>query len=392
MSACMDFPEQFTDDSVLLGANLILTALAVTIGVLTNLLNAFVLNSADIRKSNPAFTYLALLAIADGVYLLGVIPEYIRNTQILDAPEVTYSAWMTNTVHACAVLRSILLHVALWCIALAAVVFLIRVHKALSYKPGWTKISISRFIAFPLCVALGILNLPQLFEYRVERVPQHCFETLDLWQLARTAFSSTDWYRALYQWLTMFVGVAAPLVVMFVTCAILPFRVGLRAFFSNMRCLPTVHNDWQREAQLAKCVFALLTVNLILVIPYAYLKCYELLIPIQNTKDNGSGDLQLICNMLLLFRAGFSGTIYFLAYGDYHKCLCRSLCCSADEYYEPCACVYTSCCRKTDPIDTGVLERKRAEENDVLLRKAHKNKGVFGSKTKRKSNELSRWV
>ena len=390
MSACVALPENLEDGSLLYVAYVILTPVAFSLGLLANLLNLFVLNSNHIRRYNAAFTYLAALSLADLLYLVCITPQYLRHSQVLE-PEVTYSETMTSLTGACRLLRAILLHVALWCTALATVVCLLRVR---TYDvTGCTRISISRFVVFLFCVASTILNLPRIFQYSVQPITGHCFEGEELWDLHTTDFGDTILYRTLYQWIVIAVALVTPFVVILVASCVLPCRIGIRRFCLSNQCLPSAGSDKDRELQLAKCTVILASVSLVTCVPHAVVSVLTVLF--EDPTFSTTFDLQTlthISEMLLLFRTVAPGFIYFFAYGDYHKAICRTLFCSADEYYEPCACVYLACARAKElPLDCDVLDYARAKENAALAANIRSTNSFLNSKKKPKK-EFSRWV
>ena len=106
-------------------------------------------------------------------------------------------------------------------------------------------------------------------------------------------------------------------------------------------------------------------------------------------------EIRIISEALLIVRMVVPGIIYFLSYGDFYKCLCRLFCCTADDYYEPCACAYVCCGRhdNDDIIDSGVLDRARVKENSTLERNARKHgkNNLLGFR-RNNGKEFSRWI
>ena len=334
--ACIDFPPHLSSNLWFYATNVITTPIILGIGVFGNLLCLIVFNIAQIRKSSPAFAYIIGLVVVDIISLSLVVPRYLRDSEALP-PDLLYSRMVGYIMVAEHGLSAICTHTATWYIVMANIVFVARMNST-RLKPSWTKVSISRILAFVLFLAATILNFPKFFSYSVNEVLGHCFLQMNLWDLKSTALGESLLYTSLYPWIIISATFAAPFLTLTIVCMALPVKMGFNSFCTKKVVLQNANTDEARKLHLGKSLFILAIMLIILEVPHNVAYLFVTLYRERATNSSGFYEFLLLSEVLRRLRTSITFFVFCLFYGDFRKCLRRVFCCSGDEHYEPCTC------------------------------------------------------
>jgi hypothetical protein len=261
---------------------------------------------------------------------------------------------------------------------MAAVVFLARLNKS-HYKPAWTKISVSRIIAFVIFVASCLLCLPIFFQASVKEVINHCLLGLQLWGHEPTTLAKSILYTSLYPWIITGVVFLIPYTTLAILSIAIPIKVGARRFCTQKVVMQNAKSEEDRNLQLGKCLFVLILVYIIFETPGNVGELFLALYGPSFKASAGYTEFTLVSELLHRIRICLPFVIYALFDGEFRKSLRRALCCSADEHYEPCACCMMSSVAKEEPYD---WRKQDVVQNGSLLKK----------KKKKGDKDYSRWL
>jgi len=354
---CIEYQLHPRADALYYATDVVLPPILFGLGVAGNLLIVVMLSRRSMRQDSAIYVYYTAVAAVDLVALLCAALTFVRDLDLVPM-SVAYSHSMAYVIWARRAIEPMLRHTAGWLTATAAGVrcVTVRLGTITESSAHWSRISVSRVVAFIIFVSCVLLDFTRFLDAAVVELTDHCMFGVRLWSHNVTALGRRRFYVELQPAVSTLAGETLPVALS------LLFLLFLLA--GHLRCcrrtpsvvLQTPADNDEREYQLSVTVFALLIAFCILDGPTAAIG----LTRVFHFRSAAAGSevsqvlyyLSMIGRCLSLARCAVNCVIIVFVNYDFRKTMRRTFCCCCtsddDVYFEPvmCCSLLCSCCRR----------------------------------------------
>jgi len=336
---CVEYQLRPRTGALFYVTDVVLPPIIFGVGLVGNLLLILVLSRRPMRRDSAVYVYYTAAAAIDLAALLCAVPAFVRDVDVLplsvaNSRPMSYAVWGRRGV------EPVLRHAAGWLTATAAGVRSVDAQLGAS-SSRWTRISVSRVVAFVIVVACVLLDFTRFLDAAVVELADHCFAGVRLWSLNVTDLGRQRFYAELQPAASTVAGETLPLALSLLFAMIL--------LVGHLRCCRRSPSAARRtpgldDHQLSVTVFALSTAFVVLDGPTAAVGLIRVFY-FRSSAAAGSEDLyhpSLVARCLSLARCAVNCVIVTVVNYDFRVTMRRTCCCWCapldDVYFEPVTC------------------------------------------------------